>query len=144
MSEQDIKDFKEAHKTAYYVCGFQWKSDKERLGVLESWNSLYPDMVRGNKLVGDCEDVALAIVDSCVYKGVDPTKVGIARIKVVRSEAKYFDHAVAVLLSNSGEVQMVSDCNYPERPLREIKGTPYDFISAETLAMGGYPVLFVS
>lgn len=142
MNEQDIKDFKEAHKRAYYECGFTWKSDIERLGVIEKWESLYSDMLEGNRLVGDCEDVALAIVDFCIHRGISPDHVGIARIKTKNSDAKYFDHAVAVMLNNKMQVELVSDCNYPDRVLRKLKGTPYDYISAKALAFGHRPSLF--
>lgn len=142
MTDLDIFAFKEGHKKAYYECGFTWKSDSARMGVPESWNSLYPDMTRGKRLIGDCEDVALAVVDHCVYMGVDPEIVGIARIKTKNSDAKFFDHAVAVLLTSKGAVELVSDCNTPERVLRKISGKPYDFISAEALAKGDKPKVF--
>ena len=142
MNGQDIKDFKAAHKRVYYECGFKWVSDQERLNKAESWNSLWEDQEKGLKLEGDCEDAALTIVDICVSKGVDPERVGVARIKTRNSEAKYFDHAVAVLLNNKHEVELVSDCNYPDSVLRKIRGQPYDFISAQALAMGDMPSRF--
>lgn len=144
MNEQDIKDFKNAHRRAYFECGFTWKSDMERMGKIESWNSLYPQMLAGGKLVGDCEDVALGIVDFCIAAGVTPELVGIARIKTQNSEARFFDHAVAVLLNTKGEVELVSDCNTPERVLRKIKGKPYDFISAKDLAEGNRAKIFAN
>lgn len=144
MNEQDIKDFKNAHRRAYFECGFTWKSDQARLGVVESWNSLYPVMLSGGKLVGDCEDVALAIVDFCIAAGVPADIVGIARIKTRGSDAHFFDHAVAVLLNSKGEVELVSDCNTPDRVLRKIQGEPYDFLSAKDLVEGNRPRIFGS
>tara|TARA_Y100001938_G_scaffold148835_1_gene233696 strand:+ start:961 stop:1395 length:435 start_codon:yes stop_codon:yes gene_type:complete len=142
MDAQDIKDFKAAHKRVYYECGFKWVSDQERLGKIESWNSLWDDQEKGIKLEGDCEDAALTVMDICVDKGIDPDRIGIARIKTKNSQAKYFDHAVAVLLNSKDEVELVSDCNYPDSVLRSIKGKPYDFISANDLAMGNQPRMF--
>lgn len=142
MNEQDIKDFKAAHKRVYYECGFKWVSDQERLGKLEAWQSLWDYQKAGKKLEGDCEDAALTVVDICVDRGVDPEAVGVARIKTRNSDAKYFDHAVAVLLNSKLEVELVSDCNYPDSVLRKIRGTPYDFISAKALASGDMPRRF--
>jgi hypothetical protein len=99
-------------------------------------------MVAETHITGDCEDVALGIVDWCVIAEIDPNRVGVARVKTRNSQSEIFDHAVAVLLSESGEVLLSSDCNHPSSVLRKIKGKPYDYISAEALAEGHTPRLF--
>lgn len=146
MEKRTIDLFKQAHKLAYEGDRFKWSPDLKRTGKPEDWKSLWKDLISNDKpdLEGDCEDVALAIVDFCVMHGVDTSYVGVARIKTRGSSAEFFDHAVAVLLDGAGNVAWVSDCNWPAKASRKIKGTPYDYISAKALATGDRPKLFAT
>jgi predicted transglutaminase-like cysteine proteinase len=131
--------FEKAHNWLYKDMSFVWKSDKSRLGKLDSWEILKAPYV------GDCEDAALTIMNRLLKQGVDA-----ATLRIIRCAIEYTPDSVrfnhAILGIKDGDKWYFSDNRYPSLPAC----TPadlasyrfYDAVSLDNLRCIGKPKLF--